>query len=290
MRRSDLHTRTAQAAAARVMKEYSTSFSLAARLLPAPVRTHITSIYALVRVADEVVDGAFEGSTPAQRIAELDALEERVRGAAEREFSADAYVHAFSWSARRVGIGPAQWEPFFDSMRADAYPQPHGAASLREYVHGSAEVVGEMCLLAFHDGAPVPAAHREELVTGARALGSAFQTVNFLRDLREDSVELGRAYLRATTREPLTDEQKSLILADIRADLLTARAVIPLLPRSVQPAVRLAHDLFAELADVLEATASTTIARTRVRVPPRRKVALAATAVRRRGLPAMVQR
>jgi phytoene/squalene synthetase len=114
--------------------------------------------------------------------------------------------------------------------------------------------------------------------------------VNFLRDLREDSVELGRAYLPATRREPLTDEQKSLILEDIRADLLTARAVIPLLPRSVQPAVRLAHDLFAELADVLEATASTTIARTRVRVPPRRKVALAATAVRRRGLPAMVQR
>ena len=303
MRRSDLHTRTAQAAAARVMKEYSTSFSLAARLLPPPVRTHITSIYSLVRVADEVVDGAFEGSTPAQRIAELDALEERVRAAVEYGFSADAYVHAFGWSARRVGIGPAQWEPFFDSMRADADPRPHGAASLREYIHGSAEVVGEMCLLAFHDGAPVPAGHRADAVAGARALGSAFQTVNFLRDLREDTIGLGRSYLPAAftlgaktgSTEPtqetttLTEEQKEAVLADIRADLRTAQRTIPLLPQPVRPAVRLAHDLFAALADTLDDTAASELARTRVRVPSRRKLILAATAVGRRGLPGMMR-
>lgn len=304
MQRSDLHTRTCQSAAASVMKAYSTSFSLAARLLPPDIRTHITSIYALVRVADEVVDGAFEGSTPAERIDHLDALQARVRDAMDCGFSTDPYVHAFAWTARRVGIGPAQWTPFFDSMRADADPQPHGADSLRVYVHGSAAVVGEMCLLAFHDGEPVPAGNRADAVAGARALGSAFQTVNFLRDLREDTIGLGRSYLPAastsgpgtvstdpTTEEytTLTEEQKEAVLADIRADLRTAQHTIPLLPQPVRPAVRLAHDLFAALADTLDDTAASELARTRVRVPPRRKLILAAAAVGRRGLPGMVR-
>ena len=303
MQRSDLHTRTCQSAAASVMKEYSTSFSLAARLLPPHIRTHITSIYALVRVADEVVDGAFVGSTPAERINHLDALQARVREAVDCGFSTDPYVHAFAWTARRVGIGPAQWTPFFDSMRADADPQPHGPESLRTYVHGSAAVVGEMCLLAFHDGAPVPTARRAELLAGAHALGSAFQTVNFLRDLREDTAFLGRSYLaaapsaglgetRSDVREDvtaLTEEWKTDVLADIRTDLRTARAAIPLLPPSVRPAVRLAHDLFAALADTLDGTAASTLAHTRVRVTPQRKLVLAAAAVGRRGLPGMVR-
>lgn len=289
MQRSDLHTRTSQLAAARVMKEYSTSFSLAARLLPSDVRTHITSIYALVRVADEVVDGAFAGSTPQERIAELNALEARVDDAVACGFSSDAYVHAFARSARTVGIGPAQWQPFFASMRADADPSPHEDDSLKEYVHGSAEVVGEMCLRAFFEGAPVPVHRGEELECGARALGAAFQKVNFLRDLREDSIELGRAYLPGTSSAGLTEEQKRAAVMDIRADLLTARAAIPLLPVRVRPAVRLAHDLFAELTDTLDRTAAATLSRTRVRVPPRRKLALAAAAVGRRGLPGVVR-
>jgi len=290
MQRSDRHTRTSQLAASHVMREYSTSFSLATRLLPPHVRTHITSIYSLVRVADEVVDGAFPGASPEQKIAELDALESRVRDAHACGFSTDAYVHAFAWSARRVGIGPAQWEPFFASMRTDARPEPHGSDSLRAYVHGSAEVVGEMCLLAFLDGDPVPAARREGLFRGARALGSAFQKVNFLRDLREDGDGLGRSYFPDTAHAGPTEEQKDAIVADIRDELTRAWAMIPFLPSRVRPAVRLAHDLFAALNDALDEAPAESLTQVRVSVPTRRKLALAAGALSGRGRPGTVRR
>lgn len=279
MQRSSLHTRTCQAAAARVIEEYSTSFSLATRLLPSEIRTHVTSIYSLVRVADEVVDGAFPASQPEDRIRELDVLEARVRDACARGFSTDAYVHAFAWSARSTGIGPAQWEPFFESMRADAHPCLHDEVSLRTYVHGSAEVVGEMCVLAFLDGAPVTPARLEALFRGARALGSAFQKVNFLRDLAEDRDELDRAYLPGIGRSAPTDAQKAAIVADIRDELDTACASIGLLPKQVRPAVRLAHDLFGELARALDAAPAHRLTRTRIRVPAGRKAVIAASAL-----------
>lgn len=280
------YNRVADAHAVQIMRRYSTSFSMAARLLPRTQSRQIAALYAMVRVADEVVDGAWPGATAAQKIAELDAFQQRIEHATTAGFSSDLVVHAFASTARTTGIEPADWEPFFDSMRSDADPAVD--MSLDAYIHGSAEVVGLMCLRIFTAdstgtrgaGAPSPDnnTHRERLEAGARALGAAFQRVNFLRDLGADQQHLGRHYL-VEPGATLTEAHKAYQIGLIRADLDRAGAAIDLLPRRVRPAIRAAHALFAELTDRLAATPATAIAGTRVRVPDARKAQLLAGAL-----------
>ena len=95
------------------MRGYSTSFSLASSALPGRIRAHIEAVYAMVRVADELVDGAWEGADPAAIREELDRFESVIAGAVASGFSTDLVAHAFAQTARHTGIGPAQWEPFF---------------------------------------------------------------------------------------------------------------------------------------------------------------------------------
>ncbi len=255
--------RAAVAASAVVIGEYSTSFSLAARLMPRRVRGHITSIYGLVRVADEIVDGA----CPSDPRAHLDALEEEVERAMGEGFSANLVVHAFASTARAIGFGAELTGPFFASMRADLTPAPHTEASLAQYIHGSAEVVGLMCLRAYLAG--VAPSDYERLAPDALLLGAAFQKVNFLRDLTDDELRLGRAYL-----PELTLDQFDAALDDAAADLAAGRAGIARLPRDVRRGVRVAADLYAELLGRLR-TAGLDGARSgRVRVPAPRKAAV----------------
>lgn len=275
------YTRACQAAAAEVLARYSTSFSLAVRTLPPEVRIHITAIYAMARVADEIVDGGMAQLNAAQRQRELDAFEQRIAAAVATGASADLIAHAFALTARQVGIGPAEWEPFFASMRADIRPQAHTEESVAAYIHGSAEVIGQMCLAAFFQGA-VPEADAASLRTGAMALGAGFQKVNFLRDLAEDT-RLGRSYLPGLGAAGLDDAARDRIVAEIDADLATAGAVIGLLPARVRPAVRIAHALFAELNRTLARTPAAQIRTQRMRVSNPRKLALAARALTRAG-------
>ena len=269
-----LYDRTAQDAAATVIGRYSTSFSLACRLLGPRPRPHVRSVYALVRVADEVVDGpaAAAGLSPDETAAVLDELERETVSAIERGFSANLVVHAFARTARECGIGVDLVEPFFAAMRTDLGTTQHDLASHDAYVYGSAEVVGLMCLRVFvNAGAQVPSDPAPALASGARRLGAAFQDVNFLRDLDHDSAVLGRDYLGlqadSMSREGLLDR--------IDADLAAAAAVIPDLPVDCRRAVTAAHDLFAELARRLRAADGT---EGRVRVPDLVKARLAARA------------
>ncbi len=192
----DTYTRAAEAAAAVVIRSYSTSFGLATRLLPSRQRRHVQNIYALVRVADEVVDGvaAEAGLDPVSTAASLDALENEVEAALGSGYSTDLIVHAFARTARATGFGVELSAPFFASMRADIVEVEHTPESFATYVYGSAEVVGLMCLAAFLEGRRVTVSRRDELQRGARALGAAFQKVNFLRDLAADFRTLGRSY------------------------------------------------------------------------------------------------
>ena len=141
-----LYGRAAHRGAAIVIREYSTSFGLASRLLSPEIRPEIENIYALVRVADEIVDGAAAaaGLTVDQQRECLDAMEVETLRAVKRGYSSDLIVHAFARSARRAGIGPELLTPFFASMRRDLDPSPFTAEGLREYIYGSAEVVGLM--------------------------------------------------------------------------------------------------------------------------------------------------
>jgi phytoene/squalene synthetase len=179
------YDRVADEAAAVVIRRYSTSFGLASRLLGAEVRQSVENIYALVRVADELVDGA--GSASGLDLLELGqaltALESETELAIELGFSSNLVVHAFARTARASGFGAELVEPFFASMRMDLTAVEHDEQSFERYVYGSAEVVGLMCLRVFLVGHERSATEREQLEVGARALGAAFQKVNFLRDL-----------------------------------------------------------------------------------------------------------
>ena len=278
MSRARLYDSVAEETASVVINRYSTSFALASRLLGAGVRQHVENIYALVRVADEIVDGAGAeaGLTLLETGQALNALEAETELAIEIGFSTNLVVHAFALTARESGFGSELTKPFFDSMRADLTETEHDQASFDRYVYGSAEVVGLMCLRAFVQGETID--DLPGLETGARALGAAFQKVNFLRDLAADFDALGRSYFPGVNVETFTEEEKTRLLDDIDADLAVSAAVLPRLPRSSRRAVALAQSLFAELSRRLRATPAATLRTTRVRVPNPVKARLAVAA------------
>ena len=276
-----LYTGTALTASGRVIGEYSTSFSLACRTLPGPVRRDIAGIYALVRVADEVVDGTARaaGLDAAQVRAALDDYEAAVDRALDTGFATDLVVHGFADVAHRHGFGRELTAPFFASMRADLEVAEHDGASLESYIYGSAEVVGLMCLAVFMDMpgtlADTPA-QRELLTDCARRLGAAFQKVNFLRDLGADHDQLGRTYFPGADPEHLTEAQKTELLADLTADLDAAAPGILALDRRARRAVAMAHGLFGELARRIERVPAHELTRRRISVPTAVKLRIAA--------------
>ena len=267
----------ALASATTVIGHYSTSFGLAARLLAPGVREEVRTIYALVRIADEIVDGAAAeaGIDLAGQRELLDDLEHETERAMDRGFSTNLVVHAFAITARRVGIEPALTRPFFASMRRDLDPTPFTPASVAEYIYGSAEVVGLMCLRSFLHGTPRDPQELAVLEQGARSLGAAFQKVNFLRDLAADRDALGRNYFPGVDLRRLTEADKGLLLDDMDADLLVAERVLPMLPPGSRRAVTAAHRLFARLSAKLRQTPATELMSTRIRVPDPEKLMIA---------------
>lgn len=282
----DLYDAAASAGAGTVIRRYSTSFGLASRLLGRRVRPGIADLYALVRVADEIVDGPAEqaGLDAAMRRDELDALEQRTEAALRTGFSADLIVHAFARTARAHGIDQELTRPFFASMRTDLHRRDFTPEQAERYVYGSAEVIGLMCLHVFEAGRDRSGEERRVLVAGARALGRAFQRVNFLRDYAADTTGLHRNYLPEAA-QGLDGPAKDAVVASIAADLDLADTAIPLLGRDCRPAVRAARDLFAELNRRLAAAEPEDLHRDRIRVPGPRKAALLARAATGRNRP-----
>lgn len=275
-----LYDEVARRGSARVISAYSTSFGLASRLCSGAVRAHVADVYALVRVADELVDGPAEeaGLDLAERRRLLDALEAETERAMATGYSSNLVVHAFARTARATGFGSELTRPFFASMRADLHPVEFDEPAFREYVYGSAEVVGLMCLRAFTTGLPADPARDERWERGARHLGAAFQKVNFLRDLAEDYADRGRRYFPGVEPRNLTEADKTRILDDIDRDLRIAGDVIPELPGGCRRAVAAAHALFGELAVRLRRTPAAELLAARVRVPGARKLVILARA------------
>jgi len=280
-------TRTAERAANQVIAAYSTSFGLACRLLGSRHRQHVRNIYALVRVADELVDGvtAEAGLSYQEQNDALDHFIDETHRAIRIGYSSDLIIHAFAQTARAAGIDATLINPFFDSMRTDlgghaaapAVPLRFDADAHQGYVHGSAEVVGLMCLQVFMHGQEIDDDGRSALRHGASQLGAAFQNINFLRDLADDTERLGRSYLG--TAEHLEDRDRMEWVRTIRGQLADANAAIPLLPRDARAAVRSALALFAALTDRIEQTTVDELYRSRVRVPDTVKAGLAARAI-----------
>ncbi|ETA08384.1 MULTISPECIES: phytoene/squalene synthase family protein [Gordonia] len=275
----------AEASAALVIRSYSSSFGLASRLLAPAIRRDVRNIYALVRVADEIVDAPRPEQGLVDRSNELDQLEDQTSAAMITGSSSNLVVHAFARTARRVGIDLDLVAPFFASMRSDLTEVEHDFESLASYIYGSAEVVGLMCLRAFLAEEAKAEARYDHLAPGARRLGAAFQKINFLRDFGEDSDGLGRRYLVGLDPDSPDDAAWSLWLDDIDLDLTAAAAAIPHLPASSRVAVCTAHDLFAELTARLRESSAAEARLNRVRVPNAGKARIAAAAVARRGMP-----
>ncbi len=268
-----MYAALAERVSATVIGRYSTSFSLATRLLPDGVREDVRNLYAVVRIADEIVDGAAAGHADPQEV--LDVYEAQVLAAPDTGFHTDLVLHAWAATAVRCRIDPAHMRDFFASMRSDIVRDVHDEESLARYIHGSAEVIGLMCLDIFLAHAdPVPAAQHAWLAEGAAALGAAFQKVNFLRDLGDDRDVLGRSYLPDLQDGPLTVEIRDRILDDVDAGIATGRLRIPSLPAGCRAGVASAAGLYEELSARLRRTPPHQLQYTRVRVPGPVKAAL----------------
>lgn len=303
----DQFSQAAHRAAGLVIGEYSTSFGVATKLLGARHRQHIRNVYAMVRVADEIVDGvaAQAGLTLDEQREVLDRYEHDVHRAIQSGYCSDLVIHAFATTAQQCGITRELTAPFFGSMRADIRPpaaadvvreretspaalpahesgselhQParYDAAAHSRYVYGSAEVVGLMCLRVFARAERLAPADLARAEAGARQLGAAFQNINFLRDLADDTARLGRSYLSPTGR--LDDAGRDAWVRTITAQLDDARATIPLLPRDARTAVRTALSLFESLTQRIARTRTEDLYRTRPRVPNLVKIGLTAEA------------
>lgn len=271
------YDRTAARGSVQVLESYSTSFRLACRLCAPAVRSDLANVYALVRVADEIVDGcaADAGLSTPQCRKVLDRLESDVDRAIHTGYSANLVVHSFATTARETGIDARLTQPFFTSMRRDLDPLVFTEErELDEYVHGSAEVVGLMCLASFRRGLPADTERDARWDRGAVALGSAFQRVNFLRDLGDDAQSLGRHYFPGVDPRAFTETQKHRILDGIDAELDCAAKVIGELPASSRRAVAAAHLLYSELSARLRRTPARVLVDRRIRVSDPRKAVL----------------
>lgn len=282
-------TRAAEQTASHVIRTYSTSFGLATRLLGTRHRQHVRNIYAMVRIADEIVDGVATqaGLAAEAQAAALTAYATEAHHAIRSGYSTDMVLHAFGRTARTTGIDSSLTEPFFASMHADLPAVGDGLRgggltaydddARRRYVYGSAEVVGLMCLRVFLHGERRSAGEVEILEHGARQLGAAFQNVNFLRDLADDTGRLRRDYLAGAGS--LTDADRDSWVATVRGQLQDARRSIPLLPRDCRAAVRSAHDLFAALTHRLSKTPAVVLSHRRVCVADPVKLGIIARSV-----------
>lgn len=264
-----LFDETSIAMSRKLALNYSTSFSLGIRLLSKDSRWAVFSIYGLVRVADEIVD-TFHGYNKEKMLLDFKA---QTYQAMEEGISTNPVLHAFQLAANQFGIGKDLIEPFFQSMEEDLDTSEHSAESYSEYIYGSAEVVGLMCLRVFCSGDDEQYNH---LVPFARSLGAAFQKVNFLRDIRSDVDERGRVYFPGVDFNYFTDADKYEIIQDVKKDFSHAYKGIVQLPVGCRLGVYTAYIYYLKLLEKIERTTAVDILESRIRIPNSQKIALLA--------------
>ena len=231
------------------------------------LRGPIYAIYGFVRFADEIVDTfhEFDKDTLLQRFREetYRAIEERI--------SLNPVLHSFQEVVHKYQIEPALIDSFLDSMAMDLHFSKYHDDLYKQYIYGSAEVVGLMCLRVFTE---CNDADYQRLKAGACALGSAFQKINFLRDMKSDYDERGRVYFPDVDFPNFDDKQKRIIEADIKADFDAGYAGILQLPKSARFGVYLAYIYYINLFEKIKKAHVERVQRERIRVSDRRKVYL----------------
>ena len=274
----DLYTQTSYELSRHLTLKYSTSFGQSSKLFSRDIQADIFAIYGFVRIADEIVD-TYSGDDTSEL---LDSLEAEAYRSLKTGYSTNPIVHAFCVTAVKYNISKDLIAPFFDSMRMDLVPQTYTATRYKKYIYGSAEVVGLMCLKVFCQN---DEALYNTLTPGAKALGAAYQKVNFLRDIASDFDERGRVYFPKVTFEQFTDTEKAAIEKDIRSDFKKAAEALPHLPLNARNAVTLSYVYYQELLKKIEKTPASVLKHTRVRVPDGKKLYLLAHHIFSKGRP-----
>lgn len=251
-----------------ITKKYSTSFSIAVRLLAPDIRQAIYNIYGFVRVADEIVD-SFEGY-PKEEL--LNRFEGEYQYAIETGISTNPVINAFQKTVKEYNIEAKLVESFLKSMRADLNKQVYeNQEEIDEYIYGSADVVGLMCLKVFVKGDQEKYLN---LKKPAMKLGSAFQKVNFLRDLNEDFENLNRSYFPNINPNKLSETDKKKVLTEIKKDFEEAYLGIVKLPKEAKLAVYVAYKYYSNLLYKIEKTPSAILKEKRIRVSNPKKMYL----------------
>jgi len=263
----ELYTNTSYELSRILTLRYSTSFGSSTKLFAVDIQPHIFAIYGLVRIADEIVD-TYAGKDSRQQ---LDALEQETYAAMKSGYCTNPIVHAFAQTARRFAITKSLITPFFESMRMDLTPQDYTQKLYEQYIYGSAEVIGLMCLKVFVQG---DSARYDSLAPGAKALGAAYQKVNFLRDIASDFKDRQRVYFPGVTFENFDEAAKKEILNDITKDFNDAHDAVAHLPATAKKAVKLSYAYYYELLKKLNQTPASILKKRRVRVPTARKIYL----------------
>lgn len=240
-------------------KHYSTSFSLGIYYLSKPMRPPIYAIYGFVRLADEIVD-SFHAYDKVLLLAEL---RRDCFNAIERGISVNPVMNSFQQVVNQYNISLELVDLFLQSMEMDLKPQEYTAEKYDQYILGSAQVVGLMCLQVFIHG---DQDQYELLRESAMRLGSAFQKVNFLRDLQADHQELQRSYFPEVDLHAFTNEDKRHIENDIRADFDAALHGINQLPLSCRRGVYLAYVYYKKLFQKISRKSASSILSGRIRV------------------------
>ena len=243
-----------------VTVNYSTSFSSAIRLLHHDLQAPVYHIYGFVRLADEIVD-TFHEHDKEQLLREF---KDQTMDALERGISLNPILNSFQQTVRQFGIDHQLIHAFFSSMESDLTNNEYDRQGYDEYIYGSAEVVGLMCLCVF---CAKDANLFESLKPSARALGAAFQKVNFLRDMRSDFNELSRMYFPGCNFHNFSENDKRVIEKDIEDDFKAAYKGILKLPVKARFGVYVAYKYYYSLFNKIKQMKPQNILQTRIRIP-----------------------
>jgi phytoene synthase len=253
-----------------ITRAYSTSFSTAVKMLSTKIRQDIYNIYGFVRLADEIVDSFHDYDKESL----FTMLETDLDNALQQGISLNPVLNAFQHTVLKYNIPRELVDAFMASMKQDLVKKEYTTfAEYNEYIYGSADVVGLMCLKVFVANNNE---RYEELKGPAMRLGSAFQKINFLRDLKADMEGLERNYFPTLNLNEMNDSTKRAIVEEIEADLLEGYKGIVKLPAEAKFGVYTAYVYYKKLLSKLKNTPPLEIKTTRIRVPDYQKLTLLA--------------
>jgi len=261
----ELYHKISVDASKNVTQLYSTSFSMGIKLLDKNIHDAIFSIYGFVRLADEIVD-TFHDYPKSEMLQEF---KQETYKALDRKISVNPILHAFQMVVNKYSIDRDLIDKFLLSMEQDLNDIQYSSVGYKEYIVGSAEVVGLMCLKVFVNGDNDLYFKLEE---PARKLGAAFQKINFLRDVKADYQELGRTYFPGVDLEKFTPDEKLKIEEDIQDDFECALEGIIKLPSSSRLGVYVAYRYYFSLFKKIKKVSSDRLMEERIRVPNTKKL------------------